>query len=107
MIELPELPPIDPKMQIGYEAIRYVPGYSRQFVEEYARAFAEEAVRMAEYEIQQRLDAAHETGYRDGALNEREACAKLCESYEGTISECLGDIEGILAAKIRSRSEQS
>lgn len=37
---------------------------------------------------------------------EREACAKVCESYEGTLSECMGDIEGILAAAIRARSQE-
>lgn len=41
---LPELPPIDPKMAIPYDAIRYVNGFTEDFVKRYATAFARAAL---------------------------------------------------------------
>lgn len=37
---LPPLPPIDPQNSIGYEAIRYVSGYTAQFCQNYALQYA-------------------------------------------------------------------
>lgn len=47
----PEMPEVDTQMQIPYESIRYVAGYTEQYVKDYARAWgdarAEHARRVA------------------------------------------------------------
>ena len=42
---LPPLPPIDTRHSIGYDAIRYIPGYTADFCKEYAVRYAMEVLR--------------------------------------------------------------
>jgi len=35
----PAMPPVDPTAQIGYEHIRYVPGFTANYVQQYARDY--------------------------------------------------------------------
>ena len=57
---LPPLPEIDKSWMIGYEAIRYIPGYPEIYVTEYATAYGQECARAA-------------------TLAERERCAKVLD----------------------------
>ena len=83
---LPPLPPIDPKMQIGYEAIRYVAGYTEKYLKDYARLYADEAVKQ-----------------------EREAIAAMCQATQHEYYDAGGSLllntPQRLAAAIRARSE--
>jgi hypothetical protein len=44
LLRLPPLPEIDTKNCIGYDAIRYVPGYTEDFVKRYAIEYARKAL---------------------------------------------------------------
>lgn len=51
--KLPPLPAIDTKNSIGYEAIRYVPGYTENFCKNYALQYALAVLKEKGYQIEQ------------------------------------------------------
>lgn len=59
----PEMPDVDTRMQIPYESIRYVAGYTEQYVKQYARAWgdarAEHARRVALESVKFHRQASH------------------------------------------------
>jgi hypothetical protein len=67
------LPTVDQTQMLGYDAIRYVPGYPESYVKSYAEAYA----------------ATREAA---AVAVERERCAKVCETFQAEAESNAGKL---------------
>lgn len=89
----PAMPDVDKRMQIPYESIRYIAGYTEEYVKQYARAYgqavAEHARRAAMDEAAKAIEDLRDSHCADTKSdqdNNVEACTPTCNHCDFVVA---------------------